>query len=58
MAAAVASPIYEATVEKACRLIEEAAENGAKIIAFPEKLYCRISLLLLDSPDQSFFGAR
>jgi nitrilase len=25
-----------ATVEKTCRLIEEAASNGAKLIAFPE----------------------
>jgi len=24
------------TVDKACRLIEEAATNGAKLIAFPE----------------------
>jgi aliphatic nitrilase len=39
VAAAQVAPIYmnrEATVEKACRLIQEAAENGAKIVAFPE----------------------
>lgn len=26
----------QATVDKTCRLIEEAASNGAKLIAFPE----------------------
>jgi len=34
-----ASPVYldlDATVEKACALIEEAGRNGARIIAFPE----------------------
>ena len=39
VAAVQASPIYmdrEATVEKACRLIEEAGDRGAKIAAFPE----------------------
>lgn len=39
VAAVQASPIYmnrEATVEKACHLIKEAADNGAKIAAFPE----------------------
>jgi predicted amidohydrolase len=39
VAAVQASPVYldrDATVEKACRLIREAADNKAKIIAFPE----------------------
>ena len=34
-----ASPVYldlDATVEKACALIDEAGQNGAKIIVFPE----------------------
>ncbi len=34
-----AGPVFmdrEATVAKACRLIEEAADNGARLIAFPE----------------------
>lgn len=41
-AAVVASPVFDggingdATVEKTCRLIEEAASNGAKLIVFPE----------------------
>lgn len=39
LAAVQAAPVWldrEATVAKACRLIEEAADNGAKIIGFPE----------------------
>ena len=39
VAAVQAAPVYlnlEATVEKTCLLIKEAAENGAKLIAFPE----------------------
>lgn len=41
-AAIIASPVFdgdingEATVEKTCQLIEEAASNGAKLVAFPE----------------------
>jgi nitrilase len=38
-AAIQAAPVFlnrEATVEKTCRLIEEAAANGARLIAFPE----------------------
>lgn len=38
-AAIQTAPVFldrEATVEKACRLIEEGADNGAKLIAFPE----------------------
>ena len=39
VAAVQAAPVYmdrDATVEKTCRLIEEAADHGAKIVAFPE----------------------
>jgi nitrilase len=39
LAAVQAAPVWldrEATVAKACRLIEEAADNGAQIIGFPE----------------------
>ncbi|MCC6779291.1 MAG: carbon-nitrogen hydrolase family protein [Hyphomicrobiales bacterium] len=39
LAAVQAAPVWldrEATVAKACRLIDEAADNGAKIIGFPE----------------------
>ena len=38
-AAVQAAPILldrEATVAKACRLIEEAGDSGAKVIGFPE----------------------
>lgn len=38
-AAVQAAPVYldrEATIDKACRLIEEAAAKGAKLIVFPE----------------------
>lgn len=38
-AAVQAAPVYlnaEATTDKACRIIAEAAENGAKLIGFPE----------------------
>ena len=38
-AAIQSAPVFldrEATVEKACRLIEEGADNGAELIAFPE----------------------
>lgn len=39
IAAVQASPVFmdrEATVEKTCRFIAEAAENGAKMVVFPE----------------------
>jgi nitrilase len=39
LAAVQAAPVWldrDATVNKACRLIEEAADNGAKVIGFPE----------------------
>ena len=39
LAAAQAAPVWlnrEATVQKACSLIEEAGRNGAQIVAFPE----------------------
>jgi nitrilase len=39
LASVQAAPVWldrDATVAKACRLIEEAADNGAKVIGFPE----------------------
>ena len=39
VAAIQAAPVYlntEATVEKTCKLVKEAADQGAKVIAFPE----------------------
>ncbi len=39
IAAVQASPVFmdrEATVDKACRLIAEAANNGARLVVFPE----------------------
>ena len=39
IAAAQLSPVFlnkEKTVEKACKAITEAGENGAKVIVFPE----------------------
>ncbi|MFQ5583539.1 MAG: nitrilase-related carbon-nitrogen hydrolase, partial [Calditrichia bacterium] len=39
IAAAQAAPVFlecDATIEKACRWIKEAGENGAKLIVFPE----------------------
>lgn len=42
VAAVQASPVFlnlEATVEKACGIIAEAAENGAEVIGFPEAFF-------------------
>ncbi|OLV15348.1 Nitrilase [Deinococcus marmoris] len=42
-AACHVSPIYfdlDATIDKTCDLIAEAARNGAKIVAFPEAHIC------------------
>lgn len=42
-AACHASPVYfdvDATVDKSCDLIEEAARNGASLVAFPEAFIC------------------
>lgn len=56
VAAVQASPVYmdrEATVEKTCRLIEEAGDNGAKIVGFPENFisgYPFFYLTLLTNP--------
>ncbi len=39
IAAAQATPVFlnrQATVEKACQLIQKAGENGAKLVVFPE----------------------
>ena len=39
LAAAQAAPVFldrDATVEKACRIIQEASDNGAHIVGFPE----------------------
>jgi len=39
IAAAQASPVYldkQATVDKACKLIDQAGKNGAKLVVFPE----------------------
>lgn len=49
-AAVQAAPVYlnlEATVEKSCDLIDEAASNGAKLVAFPEFYLVTLGLLLL-----------
>lgn len=43
VAAVQAASVYldrDATVEKTCRLIDEAASNGAKLVAFPEAFIC------------------
>ena len=42
VAAVQAAPVFlnlDATVEKACGIIREAAENGAEVIAFPEAFF-------------------
>jgi len=53
-AAVQTSPVFlnrEATVDKACQLIQEASRNGAKLVAFPEVFVPGYPYwILLDSP--------
>jgi len=53
-AAVQTSPVFlnrEATVDKACELIQEASKNGAKLVAFPETFVPGYPYwILLDSP--------
>ena len=56
VAAVQASSIYmdkDATIRKACRLIEEAADRGARVVGFPESFvsgYPFFYLTLLTNP--------
>lgn len=57
VAAVQAAPVYldrEATTDKACQLIREAARNGARLVAFPETYIAGYPhWVWLDSPDRN-----
>lgn len=58
-AAVQAAPIYldlDATVEKSCQLIDQAASNGAKLVAFPEAFSSRLSLVCIYRTSRIYKG--